>query len=186
DPEARRADRLTEAEGWEAEAGRLEADEAEERERVGTIALVDVSKDGQLRNRYLNEAQRSVRASLGSIDRAKHQREQARGRGGDPARLVTNLVEINRVVQGHIAAQGTHGTDGTDGTSHRSPQSHPSQAGAECRSRADLNPQVPVVQEVAPPPWIDQKPVIVAKRLPGGKDLNAWKKQERRKRREER
>src|SRR5262249_4805729 len=79
-------DAASQAEAWLAEAERLEILEAGRRKRIGAIALVDVTRDGQLRNRYFNEAQRSLRASLGAIDRAKHQRE--RNQGGDPAKAL--------------------------------------------------------------------------------------------------
>jgi hypothetical protein len=69
DQRERRAHCLERAERYEAEAARLEEAERAQRERVAVIAQVEVSKDGQLRSRYLAEAQRDLRQNLNRIDR---------------------------------------------------------------------------------------------------------------------
>jgi hypothetical protein len=151
-------DPATQAEAWLSEAERLEVLETERRKRIGVIALVDVTRDGQLRNRYLNEAQRSMRASLGAIDRAKYQRERANNQGGDPTRAMEHFVTINRAVQEHTS----------------------SQAVPESRPEANPVPQGPVIQTVAATPWIDPDPVLVAPRPSAGRERRRRRREERR------
>jgi hypothetical protein len=170
-------DAASQAEAWLAEAERLETLEAARRRRIGAIALVDVTRGGQLRNRYLNEAQRSMRASLGLIDRAEHQRERARSQGGDPSKALRHMAGITRAVREHLQAQGT---DGTKGTSQGSPVSPPSHPPAGCRPEANPGPQAPIIHTVAPRPWVDPDPVLVAPRPSAGRERRRRRREERR------
>jgi hypothetical protein len=146
--------------------------EAARRRRIGAIALVDVTRDGQLRNRYLNEAQRNMRASLGAIDRAKHQRE--RNQGGDPSKALHHMAGITRAVREHLQAQGP---EGMVGTSQGSPPSHPA---TRCRPEANPNSQAPVIQAVAARPWVDPDPFLVAPRPSAGQERRRRRREERR------
>jgi hypothetical protein len=168
-------DAASQAEAWLAEAERLEESEAARRRRIGAIALVDVTRDGQLRYRYLNEAQRSMRASLGAIDRARHQRERARCQAGDPGKALEHLAGITRAVREHLQAQRT---DGTDETSQVSPPSPPSHPPTGCRPEANALPQAPVIQMVAPMPWVDPDPVLVAPRPSAGRERRRRRREE--------
>jgi hypothetical protein len=170
-------DATSQAEVWLAEAERLEEFEAARRKRIGAIALVDVTRDGQLRYRYLNEAQRSMRASLGAIDRAKHQRERARSQGGDPTKALRHMAGITRAVREHLQAQGP---DRSQGTSRVAPQFPPAHPATGCRPEANPVPQAPIIQAVASRPWVDPDPVLVAPRPSAGRERRRRRREERR------